>query len=92
MLKIAVDDRDIFGAGRENALDHRAGEAQPIDPPDASHPGILGGQGEGDVGGAVGRIVVDDDHLPRVVAQNGLQPLKQLRNVRRFAIGRHDHR
>ena len=46
--------------------------------------------GEGDVGGAVGRIVVDDDHFPRQAVERRLQPLEQRRHVGRFAIGRND--
>ena len=45
----------------------------------------------GDVGGAVGRIVVDDDHFPGQAGERRLQPLEQHRHVGRFAIGRHDH-
>ncbi len=31
MLQVAVDHRDIVGARRQPALDHRAGEAEPVD-------------------------------------------------------------
>ncbi len=48
------------------------------------------GDGEGDVGGAVGRIVVDDDHFPRQAVERRLQPLEQHRHVGRFAVGRND--
>ena len=48
-------------------------------------------QGIGDVGGAVGRIVVDDDHFPGQAGERRLQPLEKHGNVGRFAVGRHDH-
>ena len=92
MLKIAVDHRDEIGARSEPALDHRAGEAEPIDAAEAAQARIAPRDRVGDVGGAVGRIVVDDDHLPRQAGERRLQPLEQDRNIGRFAIGRHDDR
>ena len=92
MLQVAVDHRDEVGARRQPAFDHRARQAEPVDPPEAAHARVFARDGVGDVGGAVGRIVVDDDHFPRDAVEHGLQPLEQHRHVGRFAIGRNDDR
>ena len=92
MLQIAVDHRDEIGARRQPALDHGAGQTEAVDAPQAAQARIVGGDGEGDVGGAVGRIVVDDDHLPGQSGERRLQPFEQHRHVDRFAIGRDDRR
>ena len=91
VLQIAVDHRDEVGARRQPALDDRARQADAIDAPDAAQPRIARRQRKGDVGRAVGRIVVDDDHFPGQAGECRLQPLEKHGNVGRFAIGRHDH-
>ena len=91
VLQVAVDHRDQFGARRQPALDDRAREADAIDAPDAARARIARRQGIGDVGGAVGRIVVDDDHFPGQARERRLEPFEKDGNVGRFAIGRHDH-
>ena len=65
MLKIAVDHRDEIGARSEPAFDHRAGQAEPIDAAQTAQSRIAPRDRVGDVGGAIGQIVIDDDHLPR---------------------------
>ena len=91
VLQVAVDHRDEIGARRQPALDHRARQAEAIDAPDAAQARIARRQRIGDVGGAVGRIVVDDDHFPRQAGERRLEPLEQDGNVGRLAVGRHDH-
>ena len=90
VLQVAVDHRDVVGARRQPALDHRSRQAEPVDAADAAHARVVAGDREGDVGGAVGRIVVDDHHLPRQAVEHGLQPLEQHRHIGRFAVGRND--
>ena len=90
VLEVAVDDGDVVGAGGEPALDHGAGEAGAVDAAQAAHPRIVTGDGEGDVVGAVGGIVVDDDHFPGQAVERRHQPLEQPRHVGGFAVGRHD--
>ena len=92
MLEVAVDDGDEIGAGGEPALDHGAGEAGAVDAAQAAHPRIVARDGESDVVGAVGGIVVDDDHLPRQAVERGFQPLEQPRHVGGLAVGRDDDR
>ncbi len=91
MLEIAVDDRDEIGAGGEPTLDDSACQTDAIDAPETAQARVAGGDGVGDVRGAVGRIVVDDDHFPRQALERRRQTLEQHAHVRRFAIGRHDH-
>ncbi len=79
VLQVAVDHRDIIGARGHPALDHRAGKAVAVDAPETAHARVGRGETEGDVRGSVGRIVVDDDHLPRQAVERRLDPFEQHR-------------
>ena len=76
VLQVAVDHRDELGARRQPAFDHRARQTNAIDPPDAADARVGFREPEGDIGRAVGRIVVDDDHLPGQTRESRLQPLE----------------
>ena len=91
MLEVAVDDRDEIGAGGKPSLDDSARQPDAIHAPEAAKARVSSRYGVGDVRGAVGRIVVDDDHFPWQTLERRLQTLEQHRHVGRFAVGGHDH-
>ena len=64
VLEIAVDHGDEIGAGRQPALDHRPRQPRAVDAPEAAHTRIAARDLIGHVIGAIGGIVVHDDHLP----------------------------
>ena len=92
MLKIAVDDRDEVGAGRHPSLDHRACQTGAVDAPQTAKASVCRRKPKCDIGGSVGRIVIDDDHFPRRVAESRRDAFEKNRNVLRFFVGRNDDR
>ena len=92
MLKIAVDDRDEVRARRHPPLDDGAGKTRAIDASQAAYAAIFGRERKSDAGGAVRRVVIDDDQLPRRAVERALDALEENRNVGRFPIGRDDDR
>jgi hypothetical protein len=91
VLQIAVDDRNVVGAGRKPALDDRAGEAVAVDAAKAAHPRIGFRDVLRDLPGEVGRIVVDDDEFPVEPHERGLELFEQGRDVLRLPVGWRDH-
>ena len=91
VLQIAVHDGDVFRLAGEDALQAGAGQAAPPDPAHAADAGIGRGDMLGHLGGAVGRIVVDDDELPVDAGKRGPQHVGQTRDVLPLVEGRnHD--
>ena len=78
VLHIRVDHRDEGGVAGQHAFDAGRGKAAAADPLDAAHPRVLG-EASDRIGGAIGRIVVDEDHFPG----NALERLFQGRDHRR---------
>jgi hypothetical protein len=92
VLVVGVDHGDEFGRGRRHALDAGRGEAPPPDPVDAAHMGLLHGDGFGELGGAVGAVVVDDDHFERGAGKRGFELFDQRADVVALVEGGNDHR
>ena len=91
VLQITVDHRDVFGGGRERAFDDGGGEAAAADAADAAHPAVALGDAADFLGGAVGAVVVNIDHLPGDAAKRGVKLGDHGRDVRPFVEAGHDH-
>src|SRR5258708_29559492 len=90
MLEIAVHHRDALRLACEDPLQARARQTTPPDAPNATdarigNPDLLGGPG-----GAIGRIVVDDDELPGNIGQCSPQGVDEARNVLPLSEGRNN--
>ncbi len=72
MLKIAVHDRQKGRRGRQHALDTGRGQAAAPHPLNQPHPRIAPRQLAHALGGAIRRIVVDEDEFPGDAIQYGL--------------------
>ena len=92
MLEIAVDHRDEVRARRHPSLDDRARKTRAIDAPQAAETPILRRKRESDIQGAVGGIVIDDDHLPLEALERGFDAFEKNRDVGGFLIGWDDDR
>ena len=64
VLEIAIDDRKVGRGRRHDAFDAGGRQAAPAEPADDAHAGVAGRDLAGDLGGAIGRIVIDEDGFP----------------------------
>ena len=78
MLEIAVDDRNEVRARRHPSLDDRARKTRTVDPPQTAQAPVLRRERKSDIRGAVGEIVIDDDHLPREAVERGFDALEKI--------------
>jgi hypothetical protein len=92
VLQVGVHDRNQLGRGREHALDARGREASAPDPLQAAHAVVAPSERAKQVGGAVGRIVVDEHHLPGDAWQRTIEPPHQFGDVLPLVEGWHDDR
>lgn len=92
VLEVGVDHGGERRAGGQDALDARARQAAAADAADAAHAAVLLRQRPHHVGGAVGRIVVDEHDFPGNVDKRRLQPPVQHRDVVALVESRDDDR
>ena len=90
MLKVGVHHRDVAGLARQHAFEASSGEAAPADAADAAYAAVVFADGARGGGGAVRRIVVDENNLPVAGREKPRQPLDQDRNIGVLVEGRHD--
>ena len=67
------------------------GQAAPPDPADAAHPRVGRGDGLDRLGGAVGRIVVDENRFPGDPGQGEIKPPHQFGDIAPLLVGGHDN-
>jgi len=81
-------DEDVALRGRE-AVEHRAGQTELSGPAhDADRQG--GGHRCGEIGGPVGRAVIDDDELPVAAGERRREALDERRKRSGFVVGGDD--
>ena len=90
MLQVAVDHRRAGRAGGQHAFDAGAGQAAAADPPDAAHARIALRQRAHHVGGAVRRVVIDEDDLPGDAGQRNAEALHQHLDIAALVEGGND--
>ena len=81
MLQVGVHHRDVASLARQHALEASSGEAAPADAADAAYAAVGFADGACDGGGAVWRIVVDENDLPVAGCEQPREPLDQDRDV-----------
>jgi hypothetical protein len=84
VLQVAVHDGGIRRGAGENALDARGGKTAPPEPLQAPDVRLPVRQRARDIGGAVGRVVIDEDRLPRDTGEHPIEALNNQRHV--FAL------
>ena len=89
VLQVAVHHRQIGRTAREHAFDAGRRQAAAADPLQTAHARVDGRDLAHRLGGAVGRVVVDEHHLPVQTAQTVVQPGDQRRDVVALIEGRH---
>ena len=92
VLQVAIDHSDDRCRGGQGPFDAGPSQSPAIDASQAAEPGVPRTDVPRPTPGAVGGVVVDDDHLPGDVAQHDRQPVEQDREVVAFVERRHDHR
>lgn len=90
VLQVGVHHRDARRARRQNALDAGARKSAPADATDAARAGIPLRQFLHRLPGAVGRVIVDEDDLPRDTLEGFGQSFEQHGNVVALVECRHD--
>ncbi len=91
MLQIGIHDGDEGRTGREDAFDAGAGQTAPADPPQATHPRVFFREFLYGSGRAVGRIVIDKDHLPGDAGKHRIQFSGQGGDIVPFLEGWDNH-
>jgi hypothetical protein len=92
MLHVGIHHREVVRRGREHALDAGGREAAAPDPPKTADAAVGLRVLAHQIGRAVGRIVIDEDDLPRTAAEAVCQAPDQLRDIASFIERRHDDR
>src|ERR1700722_12207411 len=92
MLKIAVDDRDKVRAGRHPSLNYSASQTRAVDAPQAAKTTVCRREPKRDIGGSVGGVVIDDNHLPWHATESRGDTFEKNRDVLRFFVCRDDDR
>ena len=86
VLQVGVHHRDVAGLARQHALDAGAGEAAPADAADAADAAVALADRARGRGGAVRRVVVDEDDFPVARRRACAEPLDQERNIGAFSL------
>jgi len=92
MLQIRVDHRKVRGRGREHPLDARRRQTAASDPRQASDAAVRRRMPAHGLSGAVGRVVIDEQHLPATLPKTQNQASDQLGDIVLFVECRHDYR
>ncbi len=91
VLQVGVDHGQIGCGAGQHAFDAGRGQATAPEPAQAAHPPVLLRQLAHAGGGAVGRIVVDDDHFPGHAGETALQGPDQPGHIAAFVEGGDDY-
>jgi hypothetical protein len=81
VLEVAVHHRKVRRGGRQHAFDASRAEPAPADALNAAYVALRQRQLADRVGGAVRRIIVDEDHFPGDARKDAVQPLDDQRNI-----------
>ena len=92
VLQVGIHHGRIGRARCQNTFDAGAGESAPADPADAADAAVPPRQTAHHLRGPVGRIVIDEDHLPGDAGERCLQLVKQLGDVVALVEGGDDNR
>ena len=90
MLQVGVHHGDDRGAGGQHALDAGAGETAAVDPAQTAHALVLLRDFLRQRRGAVGAVVVHDDHFPGNASQRLVHAPDQLAKIAAFIEGGND--
>ncbi len=91
MLQVGVHDGDIGRAGGQDPFDGCPGQSAPADAAQTAYASVHGGKPFHHIGRAVGRIVVDENGLPRDILQRPVQTLKQDGDIAALLERRNDN-
>ena len=92
VLQVGVHHGEVGRIARQHALDAGPGKPAPAVAQEAAHAGIAAAKLAHGLGGAVGRVVVDEDRLPGDAGERAIELLDEPGDVLALVEGRDDDR